>query len=125
MSDSTQRRLLRIAAWFLAISYGVGAPLAAVAEFRSAALSERFGLPPELIYLSCAVQLACAAAVLLHALAPWAALALTATTIGAIGAHLSTESPMGAAPAVAFTALQVWFALKTAGRDVERLLPRK
>lgn len=113
MSETTQRRLLRISAWFLAIAYGVGAPLAAVAEFRGAVLSERFGLPPELIYFTCAVQLACVPAVLLRALAPWAAFALSATTIGAIGAHLSTESPMRAIPAVAFTVLQVWFGLKS------------
>jgi hypothetical protein len=112
VSDSTQRRSLRIAGWFLAISYGIGAPVTAIAELRSAALSERFGLPPELIYLTCAVQLASASAVLVRALAPWAALALTAVTVGAIGAHLNTEAPVRAIPAVFYTVLQIWFGIE-------------
>jgi putative Ca2+/H+ antiporter (TMEM165/GDT1 family) len=112
VSDSTQRRSLRIAGWFLAISYGIGAPVTAIAELRSAALSERFGLPPELIYLTCAVQLASASAVLVRALAPWAALALTAVTVGAIGAHLNTEAPVRAIPAVLYTVLQIWFGIE-------------
>jgi hypothetical protein len=113
MSDTSQRRLLRISAWFLAISYGVGAPLVGVAEFRGAVLSARFGLPPELIYVTCAIQLASAPAVLVPALAPWAAMALSVTTIGAIGAHLTTATPLRAIPAVACTVLQVWFGLET------------
>lgn len=112
LSDTTQGRSLRIVGGFLAISYGIGAPVTAIAELRSAALSERFGLPPELIYLTCAVQLACAPAVLVRALAPWAALALTAVTIGAIGAHLNTESPVRAIPAVLYTGLQIWFGIR-------------
>jgi hypothetical protein len=113
LSDSTRGRLLRIAGWFLSISYGLGAPVTAIAELRSGALSERFGLPPELIYLTCAVQLASAPAVLVRALAPWAALALTAVTVGAIGAHLNTESPARAIPAVLYTGLQVWFGIRS------------
>jgi hypothetical protein len=115
VSDSTQRHWLRIAGWFLAISYGIAAPVTAIAELRSAALSERFGLPPELIYLTCAVQLASGPAVLVRALAPWAALALTAVTIGAIGSHLNTESPARAIPAVLYTVLQIWFGIGSRG----------
>jgi len=116
VSGFTQRRSLRIAGWFLAISYGIAAPATAIAELRSAALSERFGLPPELMYLTCAVQLASAPAVLVRALAPWAALALTAITIGAIGAHLNTELPVRAIPAVLYTVLQIWFGIGSRGR---------
>ena len=43
---SGRERWLRIAAWFLAISYGIGAPLTAVIEYRSQTFSQRFDLPP-------------------------------------------------------------------------------
>ena len=69
MSDSHSERWIRIAAWFLAISYGIAAPLTAVAEFRGQALSQRFGLPSELIHFTCAMQLASSLAVLVRPLA--------------------------------------------------------
>jgi hypothetical protein len=113
LSVFTQGRSLQIASWFLAISYGLGAPVTAIAELRSGALSERFGLPPELIYLTCAVQLASAPSVLLRVLSPWAALGLTVVTVGAIGVHLNTESPIRAIPAVLYTGLQIWFGIRS------------
>jgi len=115
MSGSSQGRPLRIVSWFLAISYGIGAPVTAIAEVRTGALSERLGLPPELIYFTCAVQLVSAPAVLTRAWAPWAALALTVITVGAIGAHLATESPVRAIPAVFYTGLQIWFYIVSRG----------
>ena len=113
MSKATRSRAVRLAGWFLAVSYGLGAPLTAIAEYRGAALSDRFNLPSELVYLTCAVQLASAPAVLVRPLAPWAALALSAVTVGAIGVHLNTESPVRAIPALLYTVLQVWFGIRS------------
>ena len=118
MSAATPTRAVRIAAWFLAVSYGVGAPLAAVAELREAALSARFGLAPGLIYLTSLLQLACAPAVLARKLAPWAALVLTGTTVGAIGAHLTTEPGPRVLPAIFYTAVQVWFGIRSRRREL-------
>jgi Protein of Unknown function (DUF2784)/DoxX-like family len=102
-------RRVRAAAWFLAICYGVGAPLTAVLELRSHLLSQRFGLPPSLILGVSALQLACAVAIPVRPLAPWAAAGLTLTTLGAIGSHLRIGSPLTALPALVFTIGQVWF----------------
>lgn len=115
MSGRSHARPVRIAAWFLAISYGLGAPVAAVVEFSTGALSERLGLAPELIYLACAVQLLSARAVLSRTWAPRAALALTVITVGAVGTHLTSGSPIRAIPAVLYTALQVWFGIRSRG----------
>ncbi len=113
---SRRNRGLRVAEWFLAASYGIGAPVAAVLEYRAHALSQRFDYPPELIYLTCAVQLACAAAVLVRPLTPWAAAALTVTTVGAIASHLKIGSPLTAVPALLFTILQVWVGFASRAR---------
>ena len=110
MSERPVRELWTdIAAGFLAISYGLGAPLTAFVEYRIQVLSLRFDLPPWLVYLTCAVQLACAVGVLVRPLASRAAAALTATTLGAIFAHLRIGSPMTAAPALVYTLIQIWF----------------
>ncbi len=108
---SGRERWLRIGAWFLAISYGIGAPLTAVIEYRSQTFSQRFDLPPELIYLTCAVQLVCSIGVLVRPLAFWAAVALSVITLGAIGSHVKIGSPETAVTAVVYTAVQVWFGL--------------
>ena len=108
---SGRERWLRIGAWFLAISYGIGAPLTAVIEYRSQTFSQRFDLPPELIYLTCAVQLVCSIGVLIRPFATWAAAALTVTTLGAIGSHLRIGSPVTSLAAVFYTAVQIWFGL--------------
>jgi hypothetical protein len=104
-------RRLQIAAGFLAVSYAIGAPLTAWAELGGAVISQRFDLPPALIYLTCAIQLACAAAVLYRPLAPWAAAALTVITLGAIVSHLRMLSGLTALPALVYTSIQVWFGL--------------
>ena len=50
MNDTaTYGRSTRVLAWFLAVSYGVGAPLMAILEHGSQLFSQRFDLPPELI----------------------------------------------------------------------------
>ena len=106
-------RWLRITAVFLAISYGLGAPAAAVLEFQRRLISERFHYSPVLIYLVCAVQVVCAIMVLVRRFAPWAAAALTVTTIGAVTSHIRIGSPQTAVPALIYTGVQVWFGLKS------------
>ena len=108
---SIRERSVRAAAWFLALSYGLGGPMTAFLEFRSHTLSERFDLPPALIYLTCTVQLVCSIGVLVRPLAFWAAAALSVITLGAIGSHVKIGSPETAVTAVVFTAVQVWFGL--------------
>jgi len=103
---------VRVAAGFLSVTYLVGASVTIFAEYGSHTFSERFGLPPELIYLVCAVQLVCSIGVLVRRLAPWAAAALSVITVGAIVTHLRIESPLTALPAIGYTALQVGFGLR-------------
>lgn len=115
---SGRERSVRLAAGLLAISYGIGPPVSAFLEFRGHTLSERFDLPVDLIYLTCAVQFACSMGVLLRPFALWAAAALTVITLGAIALHLKIGSPVTAVPALLYTALQVWFGLKVHARAV-------
>jgi DoxX-like family len=110
---SVRTRLVRITAAFLAISYGVGAPAAAFLEVQKHLLSERFHYPAVLIYFVCAVQLVCAVTVFVRQLAPWAAAALTVTTLGAVASHIRIGSPLIALPALIYTAVQVWFGLRS------------
>jgi hypothetical protein len=105
---------------FLAVAYGVGAPVSAVLELRSALFSQRFLVPPALLYATCVIQLACAAVVLSRRYARAAAAVLTVTTLGAAGAHLRIGSPLTALPAVAFTVLQVWFGFASPRDDSAR-----
>ncbi len=109
MKRTFQARALRPTAWLLALCYGIGAPLAAFLEVRGHALSQRFDLPQALIFGVCVLQLGCAVAVLVRRLAPWAAAALTPTTVGAIASHIRIGSPVTALPALFFTVVQVWF----------------
>jgi len=80
-------RRVRIAAWFLAVSYAIGGPVTAFLEYRSHATSLRFDYPPELIYLTAAIQTACSIGVFYRPLAPWAAAALSVVTLGAIASR--------------------------------------
>lgn len=102
-----------LAAWFLALSYGIGAPLTAFLEYRSHTLSERFDYPPELIYVTCVVQVVATLGVLVRRFAPWAAAALTVITLGAIVSHLRIGSPVTTLPALFYTAVQIWFGLES------------
>jgi len=110
-------RPVRVAAWFLAISYGVGSPLTAWIEFRSATISQRFDYSAEFIYLICAVQLVCVFGLFVRSLAPWAAAGFTVITLGALVSHLRIGSPLTAIPAVVYTAIQVWYGLKTRAKS--------
>jgi hypothetical protein len=112
---SASNRWVKAAAWFLAVSYGIGAPLTAVIEYQSQMLSRRFDYPPWLIYLTCGVQVLCSIGVLVRSTRAPAAFALTMTTIGAVVSHLKIGSPQTAWAAVLYTAVQVWFGLQ--GRD--------
>jgi hypothetical protein len=112
MSNKGPReRWVSRARWFLAVSYGLGAPLTALLEHGRQILSQRFGIPPELVYMTSVVQFACAVAVLVRPLAWMGAAALTVTTLGAIVLHLKTGSPLTAWIAVLYTAIQIWFGL--------------
>jgi hypothetical protein len=112
MSTIEITRSLRAIAWFLAVSYSIGAPLGAFVELRGSFLSTRFGLPAGLIYLVSAIQLACALLILSRRHASLAAMVLSVTTIGAAASHLRIGSPLTSIPALLFTAVQVWFALR-------------
>lgn len=115
-TTSARERSVRIVAWFLALSYGLGAPVTAFLELRSHTISERFDLPPALIYLTCVVQLVCAIGVFVRPLASWAAAALTVITLGAFASHLRIGSPETSVAAVVYSAVQVWFGLKSRAR---------
>ena len=115
MSNASGSGWFVAARWLLAASYGIGAPVTAFVEFERQALSARFGLPAELVYLASLVQLFSVPMLFFPRLAPWAALALTGTTLAAAGAHFASGSPLTAAPAFAFTAVQVWFGLRARG----------
>jgi MFS-type transporter involved in bile tolerance (Atg22 family) len=109
---TTQSRAVRITAVFLAISYGVGDPVAAFFEFHQGLLSGRFHYPPAFIYLVCVVQFACAFGVLVRRLAPWAATVLTVTTLGAVASHFRSVAPRPVS-AVIYTVIQVWFGIRS------------
>jgi hypothetical protein len=106
-----RNRVTVIAAWFLAVSYGIGAPVTMLLEYRNALFSERFDVPPELLYLTGGVQLLCAALVLLPRVRFGAAAALSVITFGAMFAHLRIGSPLTAIPALIYTAVQIWLAV--------------
>ena len=109
MSELPARdRAVNMARWVLVVSYGLGAPAVAMLEVTRHVLSHRFGYPPALVYVTCAVQFLCAVALLLRRFVPQAAGILTVTTLGAAYSHVRIGSPMTAIPALLYTALQVW-----------------
>ena len=109
-------RLTRLAGWFLALAYGLGAPLTAVLEVRRHALSDRFGYSSAFILAVCAIQLACAVVILIPRFAFWAAAVLSVTTVGAIASHIRIGSPQTAVAAILFTALQLWYGIASRER---------
>lgn len=112
MSQPAKReRWTRRIGWFLAMTYGVGAPITVIVEANSQALSERFELSPTLIYLTSALQLLCAFAIRRPRIATIAAAALCFTSIGAFGAHLRIGSPLTSLVAAVFSAVQIWYGL--------------
>ena len=110
MTDSrANAKALRIVAWTLAVTYLIGAPVAGYLEYTGDVLSQRFDLPPQLIYATCAAQLLLAVGLLLPKFAVWSAGLLTVIAIGAVGSHLRIGSPLTALPAMAYVAVQLWF----------------
>jgi len=103
------QRPLAIVRWFLAISYGVTAPVCAILEFRQALFSLRFDIPPWLLYLAAVAQLICVPLLFSRRWAAWAAGGLTVSTLGAIAGHLRIGSPQSAIAAVVFSCIQLWF----------------
>lgn len=102
----------RLVAWFLAVSYGIGAPLVAVLEIAASTLSERFGVPAWLILATAVVQLVCVPLVFSGRHAPRAAVVLSAITVGAAISHIRIGSPSTAVPALLYTGIQVWFGIR-------------
>jgi hypothetical protein len=111
-----QSRWTKSVALLLAASYGIGSPIVVVLEYRGALLSDRFDLPPSLIYLTSFVQIACVPFLFSSRHAAKAAALLSILTLGAVFSHLRMESPVTAIPAVLFTGLQLWFAFELRGR---------
>jgi hypothetical protein len=106
-------KTLRIVAWVLAVTYLIGAPVAGFLEYSGQVLSQRFHLPPELIYATSAAQLILAVGLLLPRFAVWSAGLLSVIAIGAVGSHLRIGSPLTALPALACVAVQLWFVTAT------------
>jgi len=113
MSDGTQTsRWERVARWFLVLSYGVGSPLFALAEFRTGMFSERFDYSPEFLYAVSGTQFLCALVLFKRSVAPWSIAILTVLSIGAVYSHFRIGSPATALPAVAYSVLQTWYGLR-------------
>lgn len=112
-SQRSSDRGARRVAVFLTVSYAVAAPVVAVLEYRGALLSQRFDVPPELIYLTAVVQLVSVAGIVMNRFARTAAAALSVITLGAVAAHLRIGSPLTAIPAIVYTLLQIWFGISS------------
>ena len=111
LAERTGReRWARIATWVLVVFYALGIPLTSYLELAHHSVSRRFGLPPWLPWATAAVQVVCTIGLARRRTASGAALGLSVTTIGAIGAHLRIGSPRTALPALVCTALQLWIA---------------
>jgi hypothetical protein len=102
-------KTLRIVAWILAATYLVGAPVAGFLEYSGQMLSQRFDLPPPLIYATCTAQAILAVGLLSSRYAIWSAGLLTVLAVGAVGSHLRIGSALTALPALAYVAVQLWF----------------
>lgn len=107
-------RPARAIAWFLFLSYVIGAPAYLVMEFHSDLFSQRFGYSSEFIYLMGLAQVVCALLLFGSRRMVLLGLAvLTILSIGAIGSHIRIGSPLTGLPAVVYTALQVWLIVST------------
>jgi hypothetical protein len=118
-ASAKSRPSLRPVGWFLAVSYGIGAPLIAILQYSNSVLSARFDLPPWLIYLTAAIQLSCVPLILSRRYVRSAAFALSATTVGAAISHIRIGSPPTALPAVVYTAVQLWFGVRVGADHTE------
>lgn len=102
-------RWLRVAGWFLFLSYAIGSPVFAIIEFKTGVFSERFNYPPEFLYFVSGAQFICSLVIFRRTLAPWSTVILTIITVGAVFSHLRINSPITALPALMYTAVQVWY----------------
>ena len=113
----TTKNLRRILSIFLSLSYGVGAIVSALLEYRNQLFSERFELSSGLVLIVFAVQLVCAVGVLIPRYIRASTVCLTVTTIGAIYAHLKIGSPESSIAAVVYTAIQIWLWILAGRQD--------
>jgi len=109
-----------VARWFLFLSYAAGAPAFAYIEYRTGMSSARFDYSPEFLYLVSAMQFVCAFLLFKRNLALWSIAVLTVLTIGAAASHVMINSPLAALPALAYTAIQVWYGLRLYRQDHAR-----
>jgi predicted membrane channel-forming protein YqfA (hemolysin III family) len=100
-----------IARWVLFLSYAVGSPAFAFAEYRTGMFSARFDYAPEFLYLVSATQFACAFLLFRRHLALVSLAILTVLSVGAAASHLKINSPLTALPALAYTVVQVWYGI--------------
>jgi uncharacterized membrane protein YphA (DoxX/SURF4 family) len=101
-----------VAGWFLLLSYAVGSPVFAIVEAKTGLFSERFNYPSEFLYLVSGTQFVCSLVLFVRALAPWSAVVLTVITVGAMFSHLRIDSAITALPALAYTAIQIWYGIR-------------
>ena len=113
MAKINQVKLIRGISIFLSLSYVIGAPYTMVLEYNDQLFSQRFSYPPEFIYLTCIVQFLCAIGILFRPLARWSSAMLSVITLGAIFTHFRMGSPINAIPALLYSVLQIWVALKS------------
>lgn len=98
--------------WFLLLSYAVGAPVYAIVEAYTGLFSERFNYPPVFLYFVSATQFVCALVLFVRKLAPWSSVILSILAVGAVFSHIRIGSAITALPAVAYTALQIWYGIR-------------
>ena len=101
-----------VAGWFLFLSYAVGSPVFAIIEAKTGLFSERFNYSSEFLYLVSGTQFICSLVLFVRALAPWSAVILTVITAGAVFSHLRIDSAITALPALAYSAIQIWYGIR-------------
>lgn len=102
----------RIVGWFLVLSYAAGSPVFAIVEARTGAISARFGYSPEFLYLVSVTQVVCALMLFSRRFAPWGVAVLTVLSVGAVASHFRIDSPITSLPALAYTAIQIWYGFR-------------
>ena len=110
----------RATVWFLTLSYAIGSPAFSVFEAQTGVISARFGYPPAFLYLVGATQFACALVLRRRSLAPWACAVLSVLSLGAAASHLRIHSPLTSIPALAYTAIQIWYGLSVYRDNLRR-----
>jgi len=108
---------VRVVGWFLFLSYFLGSPAFALAEFRSHLLTDMFGYSVAFIYLSKAAQFVCALLLWSKRFRLLSIGVLTITAIGAFVSFLNSPSPLAGLPAMGYTLLQVWLGCQVYRRD--------